>query len=186
MEYLRLFLSFFKIGLFSFGGGYAMIPLIQSENAMYKWISSSDLIDIIAISEMTPGPVAVNSATFIGYNAGGILGGLIATIGVALPSLLLILIVANVFFKFNNHPLKTMAFYGIRPVIAGLIISAALVVGQTAFLKNGVNLNEANILQLISLQNVFIFVLSLFLLLKTKINPVMIILISGILGVLFK
>jgi chromate transporter len=186
MEYLRLFLSFFKIGLFSFGGGYAMIPLIQSENAMYNWISSSDLIDIIAISEMTPGPVAVNSATFIGYNAGGILGGIIATIGVTLPSLLLVLIVANVFFKFSKHPLKTMAFYGIRPVIAGLIISAALVVAETAFFKSGISLNETaeNIFQLISLQNVFIFVLSLLLLLKTKINPVIIILISGILGVL--
>jgi chromate transporter len=186
MEYLRLFLSFFKIGLFSFGGGYAMIPLMQTENEMYNWISSSDLIDMIAIAEMTPGPVAVNSATFIGYNTGGILGGIIATIGVAFPSVLLILIIANVFFKFNKHPLKTLAFYGIRPVVAGLIISAALVVAETAFLKSGVSINEitTNTFQAISLQNVFIFLLSLFLLIKTKINPILIIVISGTLGLL--
>ncbi|NLL31383.1 MAG: chromate transporter [Clostridiales bacterium] len=186
MEYVRLFFSFFKIGLFGFGGGYAMIPFIQAENEKFNWISSSDLIDIIAISEMTPGPVAINSATFVGYNVGGILGGILATIGVALPSLLLILIIANIFLKFNKHPLKTLSFYGIRPVIAGLIISAALVVAETAFFKNGISLNieTKNIFQEISLGNVFIFILSLFLLLKTKINPILIIVIAGVLGLL--
>lgn len=87
MIYLKLFLSFVKIGLFSFGGGYAMIPLIQKEIESHGWLTPSQFIDIIAIAEMTPGPIAINSATFVGYNTAGFLGGAVATFGVALPSL---------------------------------------------------------------------------------------------------
>lgn len=184
MVYLKLILSFFKIGLFSFGGGYAMIPLIQTEIEKYNWISQSDLIDMVAIAEMTPGPIAVNSATFVGYNAGGILGGIIATIGVALPSLLIILIIASMFFKFNKHPLKILTFYGIRPVISGLIISAALVVAKTTFFKGDINMNEVTMsfFQTISIQNILIFIVDILLLIRTKINPIIVIFISGIIG----
>jgi chromate transporter len=91
MIYLSLLITFFKIGLFSFGGGYAMIPMIEREIESHGWLSPAEFIDIIAIAEMTPGPIAVNSATFVGFKTAGILGGLFATLGVALPSLLLIL-----------------------------------------------------------------------------------------------
>ncbi|WP_296971760.1 chromate transporter [Tepidanaerobacter sp. EBM-38] len=188
MIYLQLFLSFMKIGLFSFGGGYAMIPLIQKEIESHGWLSASQFVDIIAIAEMTPGPIAVNSATFVGYKAAGIVGGLIATIGVATPSLVLILIVSRYFFKFQDHPVNKMIFYGIRPVIVGLIFSAAVFVAQTAFLKESTVLNLSymleNFLYIINFKGVLIFAISLICLVKFKINPILMIVISGILGLL--
>ncbi len=105
MIFLDLFLSFFKIGLFSFGGGYAMIPLIQKEITRNGWITPSEFVDIIAIAEMTPGPIAVNSATFVGYKTAGLFGGLVATIGVALPSAMLIFLIADFIQKYKTHPL---------------------------------------------------------------------------------
>src|SRR5690554_2965445 len=125
MIYLELLFSFIKIGLFSFGGGYAMIPLIQKEIESNGWLTPAEFGDIIAIAEMTPGPIAVNSATFVGYKTAGFFGGMIATFGVALPSLILVMIISSYFFKFKNHPLNDAVFYGVRPVIAGLIITAA-------------------------------------------------------------
>lgn len=189
MIYMQLLTSFMKIGLFSFGGGYAMIPLIQKEIESHGWLSASEFVDIIAIAEMTPGPIAVNSATFVGYRAAGILGGLIATIGVAIPSLVLILIVSKYFFKFQNHPLNKMLFYGIRPVIVGLIFTAAVFVAQTAFFKEGAtfDLNSlmASPFSIVDLKSVIIFAFTLIGLIKFKINPILIIILSGLLGVFF-
>ncbi|MDF2675197.1 MAG: Chromate transporter [Clostridiales bacterium] len=192
MIFLKLFISFFKIGLFSFGGGYAMIPLIQSELEANNWLSSSEFIDVIAIAEMTPGPIAVNSATFVGYKAAGFWGGITATFGVALPSLLLILIISNIFFKFQKHPLNTMIFYGIRPVVAGLILSAAIVVAKTAFFYEdavpagsfGTALT-ANPLSIINFEAAVIFIISILALIKFKVNPILVILGSGGIGALF-
>lgn len=169
-----------KIGLFSFGGGYAMIPLIQKEIESHGWLSASEFVDIIAISEMTPGPVAVNSATFVGYKAAGLLGGVIATFGVALPSMVLVLIVSRYFFKFQDHPLNKMIFYGIRPIVVGLIFSAAIFVAQTAFFKEG-----ATFLSIIDLKSIIIFLITLICLIKFKINPIAMIILAGILGVVF-
>lgn len=178
MIYLQLFLSFIKIGLFSFGGGYAMIPLIQKEIESHGWLSASQFVDIIAISEMTPGPVAVNSATFVGYKVAGVLGGIVATFGVALPSVVLILIVSRYFFRFQDHPLNKMIFYGIRPIVVGLIFSAAIFVAQTAFIKEG-----ATLFSIIDFKSVIIFLVTLICLIKFKINPIVMIIIAGILGV---
>lgn len=189
MIYLQLFFSFVKIGLFSFGGGYAMIPLIQKEIESHEWLSASEFVDIIAISEMTPGPVAVNSATFVGYKAAGVLGGIIATFGVALPSVVLVLIVSRYFFRFQDHPLNKMLFYGIRPVIVGLIFSAAVIVAQTAFFKEDIVFNLSyilkNFLYVINFKSILIFAVSLICLVKFKINPILMIIIAGILGVVF-
>ena len=113
MIYIKLLLTFMKIGLFSFGGGYAMIPMIEKEIEGHGWLSATEFFDIVAIAEMTPGPIAVNSATFVGYRTAGYFGGLIATIGVAIPSLVLILIISRYFFKFQKHPLNTAVFYGL-------------------------------------------------------------------------
>ncbi|HHX24726.1 MAG: chromate transporter [Tepidanaerobacteraceae bacterium] len=187
MIYLTLFTSFIKIGLFSFGGGYAMIPLIQKEIESHGWLSASEFVDIIAIAEMTPGPVAVNSATFVGYKAAGVLGGLVATIGVSLPSLILILIVSTFFFKFKDHPVKNIIFYGLRPVIVGLIFAAAIFVAQTTFFSNSITLSDLsnlikNPLNFIDIKSIFIFVLTLISLVKFKIHPILIIMASGVLG----
>jgi len=186
--YLQLLVSFMKIGLFSFGGGYAMIPLIQKEIESHGWLSASEFVDIIAIAEMTPGPIAVNSATFVGYRAAGILGGLVATTGVAIPSLVLILIVSKFFFKFQHYPANKMMFYGIRPVIVGLIFTAAVFVAQTAFFKQEAGYSNilSNPLSVIDIKSIFIFGLSLIGLVKFKINPILIIILSGILGLILK
>ncbi|MGV8979706.1 chromate transporter [Clostridium sp.] len=177
MIYLQLFTSFFKIGLFSFGGGYAMITLISDEIVKHHWLLQSEFIRIIGIAEMTPGPIAVNSATFIGYKTAGMLGAASATLGVALPSLLIILFAASFFFKNSEHPLMKKIFYGIRPVIAGLILTAALTISKSTLVKKttsgGISFNYWTLI---------IAVVIAGLALKTKIHPILLIIISGVLG----
>lgn len=120
---LSLFWTFFKIGAFTFGGGYAMIPLIQREMAEKKgWISEKDTLDIVAISESTPGPISVNSATFVGYQVGGVMGSFLATLGVVLPSFIIILAVSFVLKQFEQIRAVKYAFWGIRAGVLALII----------------------------------------------------------------
>ncbi len=121
----ELFLSFLRIGLFTFGGGYAMIPLIEKEAVENKkWLSREELLDIIAIAESTPGPIAVNAATFIGRKVKGFAGALSATIGVVLPSFLIIIIVSCFFEVFNELKVVRYAFWGIRAGVLALIVKA--------------------------------------------------------------
>lgn len=131
----KLFISFLKIGAFSFGGGYAMLPLIRKEIIDVRgWLSLTEFIDILAVVEMTPGPVAINSATFLGYRVGGVLGSIVATTAVVLPSFVIILIIAHFLSKFRESPLVEWAFIGIRPVILGLVASASITVALDAFI----------------------------------------------------
>lgn len=135
--YLALFISFIKIGLFGFGGGYAMLPLIQHEVVdTHQWISVSDFTDIVAISQTTPGPIAFNSATYIGYSAVtemgfasgyGVLGSAICTLAVSIPSLILMTLVTAFFFRLKNNPWMQSALSVLKPAIIGLIASAALI-----------------------------------------------------------
>jgi len=189
MIFLKLLFSFIKIGLFSFGGGYAMIPLIQKEIEMYGWISPSEFVDIIAIAEMTPGPVAVNSATFVGYKAAGLMGSVVATIGVALPSLILILAVSEFFFKFQNNPINNMIFYGVRPVITGMIAAAGVFVAETAIFKTEVSIEAFKYLfskpaDILDFGGIVILVASLVALIKFKMHPILLIVEAGIAGVI--
>ena len=122
---LELFISFFKIGLFTFGGGYAMIPLIQKEIAeQKKWITDDDILEIVAIAESTPGPIAVNAATFVGWRVAGFWGALCATIGVVLPSFVIISLIAFVLGEFQNVRAVRYAFFGIRAGVLALILRA--------------------------------------------------------------
>lgn len=133
MILVKLFISFLKIGGFSFGGGYAMLPLIRKEIIdVHGWLSITEFIDILAVVEMTPGPIAINSATFLGYKVGGILGSIVATIAVVLPSFVIILIIAHFLSKFRESPYVEWAFIGIRPVILGLVTSASITVALDA------------------------------------------------------
>ena len=189
MIYIKLLLTFLKIGLFSFGGGYAMIPMIEKEIEGNGWLSASEFFDIVAIAEMTPGPIAVNSATFVGYKTAGFLGGLTATIGVVIPSLVLILIISRFFFKFQKHPLNTAVFYRVRPVIAGLIATAAIFVSETAIFKGKLTTNLIlklfrHPLDIINVGSIFIFAVSLIALRRTKLHPILVIALSGALGIL--
>lgn len=139
--FLRLFYSFFKIGLFGFGGGYAMISLIQGEVVnRYGWLSSGQFTDIVAISQMTPGPIGINSATYVGYtsvvNAGynhawGVLGSVTATFAVVLPSFILMLVISKFLMRFKDHPAVENVFSGLRPAVVGLLAAAALLLLTT-------------------------------------------------------
>lgn len=123
----ELFTTFFKIGLFTFGGGYAMIPLIEEEVIeTKKWSDESELLDIIAIAESTPGPLAINTATFIGYKMNGVLGSLAATCGVILPSFIIISIIALFLDRFSNAPWVQYAFKGIRSGVIVLMLGAVI------------------------------------------------------------
>jgi chromate transporter len=171
MILLKLYLAFLKIGTFGFGGGYAMLPLIQEEIVdKNAWLSQTDFIDIIGISQMTPGPIAINSATFVGYKAGGFLGSILATLGVVTTSFILISF-ANYFFnKFKDSRVLANALKGIRPALIGLIISVFITLSFESYR----DLNSLLIAAIIG-----------FLLYKTKIHPILIIIIAAILGILF-
>lgn len=110
MAYLELLLSFFKLGLFGFGGGYAIVPLMQQEIAAHGWMSNGEFADIVAIAGTAPGPIVVNTASFVGYRTAGFVGSLAACLGVVLPSTLLVLLVSGIFSKFRKHPLNLMFF----------------------------------------------------------------------------
>ena len=130
MIYLQLFLSFLKIGIFCFGGGYAMLSLIQDEVVnQHGWLTISEFADIVAVSQMTPGPIAINTATYVGYTAAGgnVLGSVMATLALILPSVVMMTIVSRFFIKYGKNEIVQGVFKGIRPVVVGLIASAVLV-----------------------------------------------------------
>ena len=133
MIYLKLFLIFFKIGAFTFGGGYAMLPLIQQEVLSQGWMDLEQLVNFIAVSESTPGPLAVNLSTYIGAETGGLLGSFCATIGVVLPSFVIILLVAKFYQAFQSNTLVKGCMNGLRPTVVGMIGASLLSVGASAF-----------------------------------------------------
>lgn len=124
---IEIFTAFFKIGCFTFGGGYAMIPLIEKEIVENKrWVTDEEVVDVFAVAQSMPGAIAINTSTFIGYKIAGRKGAVIATFGVVLPSFIIITLIAAFFGKFQDNPLVKAAFDGIRPVIVGLILMAAI------------------------------------------------------------
>jgi chromate transporter len=167
---LELFITFFKIGAFSFGGGYAMLPLIEEEVIqVHNWISSTEFIDILAISEMTPGPIAINSATFLGYKVAGVFGSAVATLGVVMPSFIVMSLIFHFVYKFKESPYVDWIFKGIRPVVLGLIASAAVTVAKSTF---------------IDIKSVIIAIVLFFFVTFKKLNPILAIVLAGGLGVL--
>jgi chromate transporter len=170
MIYWQLFWTYCKIGLFGFGGGYAMLSLIQNEVVVkHAWLSAGDFTDIVAISQMTPGPIGINSATYIGYTVtGNVFGSIVATFAVCLPSFIIVLLIAKAYQKFNSNRWVGYAFLGLRPVIVGLIASAALL------LMNKENFTDYTIIIIFS--NAFI--LTKF----AKIHPILMIILAGISG----
>lgn len=134
---LDIFLIFLKIGTFTFGGGYAMIPLIEEEIVnKKKWVTSNEIIDLFAVAESIPGAIAINTATFIGYKILGRKGAIVANIGVIIPSLTIITLIASVFSRFQNDPTVQAALLGIRSCVVALILLAAISVGKKAIRDN--------------------------------------------------
>ncbi|TDX52364.1 chromate transporter [Orenia marismortui] len=169
MVLINLFFIFFKIGLFTFGGGYAMLPLIQEEMIAHGWLNIDQFVDIVAVSQMTPGAIAINTATFVGYKVGGIIGALCSTFGVISPSLFIITIVATAMNKFKDYPLVEGAWQGIRPAVVGLIMAAVISIAQEVILD---------------INGVVIGVVALILLVKLKLHPIAVIIISALLGLI--
>ena len=127
MIYLQLFLSYLKIGFFGFGGGYAMLSLIQNEVVMQRgWITASQFSDIVAISQMTPGPIAINSATYIGYTVAGFWGSVVATLAVSLPAMTLMILITRFYLRLRSNRFVAGAMSAMRPVVIGMIAAAAL------------------------------------------------------------
>ena len=180
MIYLLLFWTFLKIGLFTFGGGYAMIPMMQTELVNAEFITESQLNDFMAISEITPGAFAINVATFTGFNQAGILCGIVATLGLITPSIIIILIIAAIFSTFSKNKYVQNILKGIRPVVIGLIAAVALRLIYTSIFPEGF----ANIDNFLWPPLVIIPV-AFFLKLKfKKLNAIFIILLCAAMGML--
>ena len=179
MMLLDLFLTFFKIGAFTFGGGYAMLPLIQEEVIKNGWVSEEMLIDFVAISESTPGPFAVNIATYIGTELSGILGAMFSTLGVVLPSFIIILLVAKFFMKFKENKIIKGLMKGLKPAAVGLIASVVISMFLTVFMPNGINNIVFDKTMIIS---VLIFLVSSLCVFE-KAHPIVVIIISAIMGI---
>ena len=188
MSFLTLFLTFFKIGAFTIGGGYAMLPFIQEEVLAHGWVAEADLINFIAVSESTPGPFAINMATYIGSQVGGdygfwgsIFGSACATLGVVLPSFIIILIVARFYEKYKQSKIVKGCMSGLKPAVVGLIAAAILsVVGEVLF-PLGLTLSAfADPAMYVSLG---IFALTVTLAFWKKVHPIWLILLSAGLGI---
>lgn len=180
MIFVSLFFTFLKIGLFTIGGGYAMIPMINDEVIAKGWISEADLTNFLAISESTPGPFAINMATFIGFEKAGFFGAFCATLGIILPSIVIIMIISKIISKFLNNKYVNYAMQGVRPVVVGLIFAVVVSLIYAAFLPNGFDIKN------ISFASIIIFAISIVLLsFKKTRNPILIIVTSGVLGVIF-
>jgi len=172
MIYLQLLWVYFKIGLFGFGGGYAMLSLIQHEVVEKQgWLASAEFTDIIAISQMTPGPIGINSATYIGYTVtGNVWGSVIATVAVCLPSFIIVLSIAHFYKKFRANKYVSDAFLGIRPATVGLIAAAALLL-----------MNKENFIDYISIS---IFAIAFIAVRYLKVHPILMIIFAGVAGVI--
>lgn len=184
MIYLELFLTFFMIGAFTFGGGYAMLPMIQ-EQVTARWgdiISQEAMVNFVAVSESTPGPFAINMATFVGNQVGGVLGSALATFGVVLPSFIVILIVVKIYDQFRKSKLVKGAMSGLKPAVVGLIANAILGVLITVFFPAGWSLSVFTSAAFYLSAGIFLFML---LLAFKKLHPILVICISAALGILF-
>lgn len=177
MIFAELFWTFFKIGLFTFGGGYAMIPLIKAEVISKGWITVEDIVNFIAVSESTPGPFAINLSTYIGCEKGGIPGALCATFGVVLPSFIIILIVARIYDKFQkSKPIKA-CMSGLKPATVGLIGAAVISIGKTVFFPDG------NTVSVFTEASFYLSLVIFAVAIVKKIHPIVLICISGVLGI---
>ncbi len=168
---LELFMAFFKIGLFSFGGGYAMLPFIQEQTIeVHGWLTTHEFLDMLGIAQITPGPISINTATFVGYRLGGIMGAITSTVAVVLPSFIIVLIISFFFQKFSKSHTIQNVFKGLRPIVLGLVASAAVDIGRGVF---------------IDFKAIVIAILIFVLLIFKKMDTIALIVLAAILGILF-
>lgn len=183
MIYLELFISFLQIGCFSFGGGYAAMPLIQDQVVtLHQWLTMDAFTDLVTIAEMTPGPIAINAATFVGIQVGGPLGAIIATLGCILPSCIFVTLLAYIYNKYKKVSLLQGTLSSLRPAVVAMIAKAGLTIIISAFFVNGVfSLAAGNV----SYRMIIYFVAALIMLRKLKWNPIVVMTLCGIFELLF-
>ena len=186
MFYIKLFLTFFEIGLFTFGGGYAMISLIRDKALSLGWLTEEELLNMIAVSESTPGPIAVNMATFVGSTQGGILGSLVATLGVVLPSFIIILLITAVLHNFLKYKGVQAFLKGVRPCVVALILATAITMALSTLLnfttlQGGCSPDLKGLIILVILIAIALIFKKIR---KKKPSPILMILISAGLGML--
>jgi chromate transporter len=167
---MQLVVSFFSIGLFAFGGGYAVLSFLQQEVERRGWMTTERFVDLIAVSQSTPGPIAINLATFVGYEAGGIPGAMLATAAVSLPGMILITLFALFFFHFYERPATQAVFQGLRPAVVGLIAAAAWHIGRVA---------------VVNWAGVAVAATCCILIAKWRVHPAFLVIGSAVAGILF-
>lgn len=177
MIYLQLFWSFLQIGLFSFGGGYAAMPLIQGQVVTsHGWLTMSEFTDLITISQMTPGPIAVNSATFVGLKIAGIPGAVVATVGCILPSCIIVTILAKLYLRYRSMDMLQGVLHSLRPAVVAMIASAGVQILITAFWGNGIEISLFGTKWIM----ILIFATCILLLRSTKLNPIWVMVLAGV------
>ena len=181
MIYFQLFLSFLQVGALSFGGGYAAMPLIQEQVVnSHSWLTMTEFTNLITIAEMTPGPIAINAATFVGTQIAGVLGAVIATLGCILPSCIVVTLLAYVYMKYRNMSLLQGTLASLRPAVVAMIAKAGITILISAFFLDG---TVTFIRQNICVSMIFFFGIALILLRKFKINPILAMVLCGVANV---
>ncbi len=193
MVYLLLFYEFFKIGLFAIGGGLVTLPFLTSIAQRYDWLSIDIIPDMIAISESTPGPIGINMATYAGYNAAGVLGGIVATLSEILPALIIVMIVARFLTKFNENKYVKSVFGGLRPAVVGMIAAAGWSLARMTFINETVaaSISEAfasmsTLVKYIDYKSIILFIVVFYLIKKFDKHPIWYIAGAGVMGIIFQ
>lgn len=179
MKLLELLFIFIKIGSISFGGGYAMIPFLQYEVVSRGWLTDQEIMDMVGMSQITPGPIATNMATFVGYNEAGIVGAIIATIGVTIPPMIMVILVTKYIIKKLPDDIRVTVFMGLQPIVIGLIFYSTLSLASATMLITDIDNNIK-----IDIVSLLITIMSFILLIKYKVSPIKLIISSAIIGAL--
>lgn len=184
MIILKLYIEFFKIGLFTYGGGLAMLPLLQERGIELGWLTKEQFVDMIAISQSTPGPIGINMATFVGYAQAGILGAIIASIAIVLPGFIIVMIISRFLVIFNKSPMFEAIFSSLRAAVIGLIATATINIALISIINVDEFIETKNIMNLFEIKSLLFFIIMLFLVLRYNKHPLYYIVSAGIIGII--
>jgi len=184
MGLLNMFFSFFKVGLFTIGGGLVAIPIMQDYVMKYQWINEKEFIDMIAVSQSTPGPIGINLATFVGASQYGFLGSIAVTMAMVLPSFIIISIVSKFLSHFNDNKWVKAVLASIRPIVVGVILSAAFFIAKVSFINIDNFTESGSIMSLIDLKSFAIFIVFFGAMFIIKKHPILYIVVGGVFGIL--
>ena len=184
MIYLQLFYIFFKVGLIGFGGGYAILPMIYQDVQTFGIITADEFSNLVALSQVTPGPIAINAATYVGFKSAGLLGAIVASVGVSMPSFIIIMIVMSFIRRFKENRVVQAVLAGIKPATVGLMASAFMFMATTALFRSEVSIcNLQSIVNSVDIIAVAIFILIFALIRLTRLGAITLTLLGGVLGV---